>query len=148
MRVCFQYSMYQIARCLMCVPSSCFINRVKKKNLRTCQSCSWCTVASRHDWTPHHIILHKCQERWGQGDPVHLNCIAQNIVLGFFPDSTQWPSTKIRTASHITAIPHCDLPSFFYLSNSCLSVSPSLSVVTRCVITALTRSVVMKLNFP
>lgn len=29
-RACFQYSMYPITRCLMCVPSSCFINRVKK----------------------------------------------------------------------------------------------------------------------
>lgn len=32
------------------------------------------------------------------------------------PDSTQRPSSKIRPASHIAAIPHCELPSIFFFT--------------------------------
>lgn len=37
-------------------------NKQSYKNLHTCQSCFWCSVAWRHDWTPHHIFLQKYAE--------------------------------------------------------------------------------------
>lgn len=119
---------------IKCVSSSCFINRAtkNKKKLHTCQSHFWCTAASRHNWTPHHIILHKCQERWGQGDPVHLNCRAQNIVLGLFaaggasqtvPSDLRLKLDQLHTSlpSHTAICPRF----FFYLFNSRLPPSPS-----------------------
>lgn len=112
----------------------------------TCQSRFWFTAASRHDWTSHHIILYKCQERWGQGDPVHVNCRTQNIVLGFLsagrasqtvPGDLRLKLDRLHTSLPFHAVIRA-IFFFFYLSNSCLSVclSPPVSVITRCVITA------------
>lgn len=53
-------------------------------------------------------------------------------------DSNKWPLTKISSASHITAIPRSNMPSFFYLFKSHFTPTvSSLSVITRCVKTAL-----------
>lgn len=127
--VCFQYSVYPPRT----VPNMCFRQLFykqseKKKMQRTCQSRFWCTAALRHDWTPHHIILHKCQERWGQGDPVHLNCRAQNIVLGSFSagsaSQTVPSDLRLKLDQLHTSLPfHTAIcPLFFlYLFNSYLS---------------------------
>lgn len=74
-RLCFQYSMYPIILCLKCIPSN------KKNILKNYILAKATSDASRHDRTPHCIILYKCLEKWEQGDPVYLNCRAQ--ILGF-----------------------------------------------------------------
>lgn len=79
-------------------------------------------AASRHNWTPRHIILHKCQGRRGQGDPVHLNWRAQNIVRGsqLGRASQTVPSDlQLKLDQLHTSLPsHTEIcPLFFYLFN-------------------------------
>lgn len=108
-KVCFQQLFYKQS------------NKKQNKKLHTCQSHFWCTAASKHNWTPHHIILHKCQERWGQGDPVHLNCRAQNIVLGLFAaggaSQTVPSDLRLKLDQLHTSLPsHTAIcPRFFFL---------------------------------
>lgn len=124
-RACLQYSMYPITRCLMCVPSSCFINRVKKKSQSLCACQSRFLMHSRlKAWlnsSPHNLAQMSGEMRTGRSCSPKLQSTKYCAGCFFFffswegkPDSTQRPSSKIRPASHITAIPHCELPSFFF----------------------------------
>lgn len=115
----FPYSMYQHVQ----VPNLCSQQwlsiQSEQKIIHACQSHVWCcAAASRHKWTPHHIILHKCQERWGQWDPVCQNCRAQNFVRGLFSLSFFQLARRARQNQEILGYirHHCDSGTLWYLS--------------------------------
>lgn len=70
--------------------------------------------------SPHNLTQMSGEMRTGRSCSPKLQSTkyCAGIVCSWWgePDSTQWPSTKIRSASHITAIPHCNLPSFFFFT--------------------------------
>ena len=136
-RACLQYSMYPITRCLMCVPSSCFINRVKKKSQSLCACQSRFLMHSRlKAWlnsSPHNLAQMSGEMRTGRSCSPKLQSTKYCAGCFFFfsagrasqtvPSDLRLKLDQLHTSPlfHTASCPLFFF--FFYLFNSCLSVS-------------------------
>ena len=131
-RACFQYSMYPIKRCLMCVPSSCFINRVKKKPQPLCACQSGFLMHSHlKAWlnsSPHNLTQMSGEMRTGRSCSPKLQSTKYCAGLFFFFFSAGRASQTVPSdlrlkldQLHTSLLFHAaSCPLFFFFFFTCL----------------------------